>query len=217
MDTLIQKIDNVHQKEILKKLKTSCEDSQIYLSRFARCDDPKKKNVIGTVILQGTYNNVKQKRETYSVNIYNSGKNTFWCSCPYHKFKSGKDNTVCKHVAFLACKVARDYDDTFFNTKVMRDETVARLVEKLEGKEIWSTNIVKKCLLLTDFKQSSKVIDDVCPICYDDMEQGTTLVCPCCQNHSHEACMSVWLEQHDTCVYCRSDVWTHYMEITRRR
>ena len=63
------------------------------------------------------------------------------------------------------------------------------------------------------FHEITKVLteDDLCPICYDDMtiSQGP-LSCPCCKNCIHKVCMEVWLENKDTCVYCRSDIWKTY-------
>ncbi len=63
--------------------------------------------------------------------------------------------------------------------------------------------------------------EDSCPICYDDMccaegdAHGSAprcLSCPTCSNNVHQACMEVWLERNDTCVYCRSTVWRAYKE-----
>lgn len=211
METLINTIENDHQREILyKQLVLRQEASQIYLCGWE--PHPGTKNTYGSVTLLGTYNHSKQKREAYDVKVYKPGnKCSFWCSCSYMKFKSSKEKTVCKHICFLLCKVARIFKPEFYESKILESSDMELLISKLEGMDLWNDNaLVRKItkLRLDDFHNSTKDLD-LCPICYDDMTQKE-INCPRCACNVHEKCMDVWLERQQTCVYCRSDIWKYY-------
>lgn len=62
------------------------------------------------------------------------------------------------------------------------------------------------------FEESVRAIgeDDMCPVCFNELMDGSCLSCPACKNYVHKDCMLVWLERKDTCVYCRSNVWARY-------
>ena len=204
MDKLISIIQNEYQRDILQKLLSKHEYSQIYLADFVKCNDTKK-NFIGTVVLLGTYNHSKKKREMYEVKIYKPGqKVSFYCSCPYHKFNSNKEGTVCKHICFLVCKVLKYYDQTFFQTKIMDPDTLNVLLDKLQESDVWKDKQLCKQLLklsLNDF-----LVDDI-------KKEEQIVTCPTCENQMHSDCMNVWLERSNTCVYCRSDIWKHFEEV----
>lgn len=211
MQNLVANLTNPHQKDVFYKLMSVSDESQVYMAGFERNTDNKKKNTIGTITLMGTYNAKKNKRDVYEVKLYNSGKCSLFCNCPYQKFKSSKENTVCKHICFIVTKVAKHFDTEFYDTKILPTDVLNKLVERLETKV--DCRKVEK-LDIKNFQETEKPIEDVCPICYDDMSPDhNTIVCPSCKNHMHEECMTIWLERQTTCVYCRSDVWKHYADV----
>src|SRR3989344_1203250 len=54
-------------------------------------------------------------------------------------------------------------------------------------------------------------INTTCPICLNPLtEQSVVVKCPKCMNVSHTLCMHKWLEEKNTCIICRSDVWKEY-------
>ena len=202
MENLLD-IVSPHQREVLKKLLCRSEDSQIYLCGY---EDSDKKNARGVAKIAGAYNASKKKREYYQVTFYKSNsKSSFWCDCPYQKFKSGKENTVCKHICFLVCKVLARNSSSFFESKKLDEDSMLALIEKVKCSR-W----IAAKPSYNGFDASAKPIDDVCPICYDDMEPISVASCPDCYNHVHKDCIAVWLEKQVTCVYCRSDVWKAY-------
>lgn len=206
MEQFVNTLSNPYQKDVFYKLMSVSEESQVYMVGFVKNTDNKKKNVLGSVTLMGTFNQKKATRDVYEVKIYNEGKNSFWCSCPYHKFKSSKEKTVCKHICFLVSKVAKHYHTEFYDTKILPNDMLNKLVERFDN------NIDFKkveTLDIKSFTESDRPLDDVCPICYDDM-LSQEVCCPSCSCHMHEVCMDIWLERQQTCVYCRSDVWKHY-------
>lgn len=208
MESFLRTIKNPHQRDVFCKLVSVSNESQVYMAGFEKNADTKKKNVIGSVTLMGTYNEKKGTRDVYDVKVYGEGKATFWCSCPYHKFKSSKEGTVCKHICFLVCKAARHFSPEFYETKVLPPDVLERLVERLEARlDCRSVETID----IKSFKGSERPIDDVCPICYDDIAE-VEVCCPSCGCHIHEGCMDVWLERQKTCVYCRSDVWKYYKD-----
>lgn len=206
METFVTLLKNPNQRDVFYKMLSVSEDSQIYMAGFDKNNDKKKKNVIGTVTLMGTYNTKKATRDAYEVKVYSEGKSTFWCTCPYHKFKSSKEGTVCKHICFLVSKVAKHYGAEFYDTKVLDPDVLSKLIERFESRVDCKR---VEMIDIKSFTESDRPIDDVCPICYDDIVSAE-VCCPSCGCHIHDACMEVWLERQKTCVYCRSDVWKHY-------
>jgi Ring finger domain/PA domain len=48
-----------------------------------------------------------------------------------------------------------------------------------------------------------------CAVCLQSMQAGETImVLPNCRHAFHEACASTWLQSHNTCPYCRSELPT---------
>ena len=64
------------------------------------------------------------------------------------------------------------------------------------------------------FKCLSIEGDTMCPICYNDFQDGETLLkCPTCNNQFHKNCMEMWLRNgKSTCVLCREPVWQEYKD-----
>jgi|APSaa5957512622_1039677.scaffolds.fasta_scaffold33703_3 hypothetical protein len=58
--------------------------------------------------------------------------------------------------------------------------------------------------------------EDECPICScllleNDDTIDKLLACPICHAYIHKECMDIWIKHgHNTCVYCRSDIWKKY-------
>lgn len=220
--TLIEHLTNEYQQEALRKLLARDENSHVYLSKYETntSTDRKKQGIQGTFTILGTMK--KGVREEYEVKMYKPGaseKGTFWCSCPDHKFNSTKKNMCCKHICFLVCRVGKLYDPPFFETKQLTVEQFEAFKIKAENTQqlLSDLTICRPNAHVTQdlFHSRSKPLgeDDLCPICYDDMHtcaEVDVLSCPGCTNYVHKRCMEVWLERHDTCVYCRSETWKHY-------
>ena len=211
---------NENQYHILTKIVTDVEYSKIYLSDYIANTDVKKKDIIGTVKVLGTYNEKKKIREEYEIKIYKkSDKGTFWCSCADHKFNSVKKGTCCKHICFLVCKVMKLLDVEFFKTKTLTQEQIDALIQKLTSDTIWKDSTITKefdKITLELFKNFSKQIDDACPICFNDLEENEKpllLACPTCHNYTHKECIEIWLEKQQRCVLCKSDVWKNYDKV----
>lgn len=223
LEDLIGGIENQYQKEILRKLTLRCEEDRIYLSSYERntSTDRKKQHIQGTFHVLGSVR--KGVRDSYAIQFYKEGANpkgSFWCSCPDHKFNSTRKNIVCKHIAFLVTRVGRFFSKKFFDTKQLSTDQHRRMLELIESAAVFQDNTLCRSVPATIiqtinpmFLERKKPIlaEDVCPICYDNLEEkSVTVTCPTCENNLHKECMEVWLERHDTCVYCRSTVWAQY-------
>lgn len=215
-----------NQSQIFSKILNDSEYAKIYLSSYEDNVDKKKKDVIGSIKVLGTFNFSKNQREEYEIKVYkDSNKGSFWCNCPDHKFNSTKKGTVCKHITFIVCKVHKYLKLSFFDNKKLPEEELTKLIEKLKSDSIWKDKgIAKKYkkITLELFKEQNKEIDeeDVCPICYDNLEEADKthlLSCPQCSNYAHDECMEVWLENRDTCVYCKDDIWKNYKTLFKAK
>lgn len=213
-------LDNEHQIEALVKLDSAQTGHEIYLSSYTKniSTDKKKQGVEGTFTILGTLKK-GGVREEYEVKMYKPNadeKGTFWCSCPDHKFNSKKKNMVCKHICFLVCRVGKLMDVNFFNTKKLTAEQYEAFKTKVENiHNILKDQTIsrpKETITYDLFHKHMKPMDedDICPICYDNMNDATkenVLSCPTCNNYVHKTCMDVWLERKDSCVYCRCESW----------
>jgi len=213
IDILIRKLNNMSQCDILRRLTTDKEYSKIYLSKYVD-NNQNNSDIIASVFVWGTFNSKKNKREEYEIKISKDNK-MFRCNCMDFKFNSVKKDIMCKHICFLLCKVGKIMKRSVFLNKKLSDEDLTILLNKLKGgSDVWNNlDITKLKIELKSFKQSTKPIDDCCPLCYEDIveEMRDTLVsCPVCKNYIHTDCIEIWMEQHYTCMICKSDVWKHY-------
>jgi hypothetical protein len=220
---MIKVIDNQDQVTILNRIVTDKEYSKIYLSGYEPNTDTsaKKKDIIGTVKVFGTFNQKKQTREEYEIKIFKENtKGMFWCSCADHKFNSAKKNIVCKHICFIICKIAKVLKPEVFQNKKLSDEDLALLLAKLSSNEgIWQDQDIAKIfkkITLETFKQFIKAIEDCCPVCFNDLTEAdkpNLLACPSCKNYIHAECADIWMEQKNTCVLCKSKFWENYPKV----
>jgi len=188
----------------------------LYLVDYKQNTDAKKKDVLGSFTILGTYNHNKNSREQYEVRLYkhnSNDKGSLWCSCLDQKLNSGSKKTVCKHICFIVCRVAKIMTVKYFDTKQLSEAEINSLVEKVTSGQ-FDKNLQRAIAVLSidAFKERKKQIDDedVCPICYDEFGTKQLLSCPTCTNYVHEECMAVWMEKQHKCVYCTSKVWENY-------
>ena len=212
LTTLISELRryNDHQARRLSKL----EVEEFYLLSYENLTDTKKRGVFK---VSGSTKNV------YTVTWYH--QNSFFCDCPDQTSYCKKQNCVCKHVCFVLCRVGKIFSKEFFVSKKLTQEHADALGARLtvidntlidnELAMKFSTMMQAQEVCKTMFK-GNKPIDseEDCPICYDHLRtEGVVkalVSCPCCANWMHQQCMKKWLETKDTCVMCRSDVWTVY-------
>ena len=199
-------IDNMENQDQIKRLEKILPDNQdfakVYLQGYTPNTDVKKPNLLGTIKILGQYNFKKQERESYEIKVMQNEPSTFWCSCIDHKLNSAKKHTVCKHIAFIVCKVIK---------------VLQLLLGKFSNKsEMWKNkDLVRdiKQLTLNTFKDFPIPIDDVCTFCYDEMTNadiGNSVCCPACKHCYHSECMDIWLENYLRCSVCSSEIWKHY-------
>jgi hypothetical protein len=222
IDDLCTKIENPHQVAIINRIITDKEYSKIYLSGYNPNTETtgKKKNLIGTVKVLGTFSEKKQAREEYEIRLHkDEPKGMFWCSCSDHKFNSTKKNIVCKHICFLICKIGKFLKPDIFANKKLCEVDLTALLAKLTSSNIWSDQTIAKILdkiTLSTFKQFDKAIDDCCPVCWNDLtdeDKPNLLSCPTCKNYIHSECADIWLEEKSTCATCRSTYWAYYEKV----
>jgi hypothetical protein len=220
------------QVDVLRKLQRDDDASQLYLVDYTRAT--RSATTHGQFTVLGAMKAGTGTRESYQVRMFDPGaspRDTFWCSCPDHKFNSAKMGTVCKHISFIVCKVAKIMDPEFFRTKVLspahywafaaradagalpgsltRTQTTASQSPSQSPSQ--SITPTKSSAIFSTIRRPIDE-EDVCPICFDEMisMRSAVLACPRCDSNVHKPCMEVWLERSATCACCRSRVWAHY-------
>lgn len=245
IEQLEARLTNHKQIDILHRVRLRHPDDQMYFISFERnvSPDPKKKNLIGTFLVLGTLNK-SGERSQYYIDMYDptvieADKKSFYCNCPAHKFQGARDNTVCKHISFVMCRVVGYMTEEFFKTHRLTKAETNMVVEKVSvRREVLMMHIEanrakdaaamldtkagapsaavsydpSKWITRDSFKNSTRdMAEEACPICFDDIVEGDgRLNCPECKKHIHKDCIEVWLSRHDSCVYCRSTKWKHY-------
>jgi hypothetical protein len=226
---LIALVENEAQKQALGKLLLRNEANQIYLASYEANTVTRGRgsDVEGTFTVLGTIRN--GTRDSYTVKWYRWTPvgHSFWCNCPDHKFNSARKNMVCKHICFLITKVGRILDPAFFQAHRFTEEQHATFRQAVGNAAIFADGARERERMASavsvqvihpgasrearraQFMEMRRPVgaEDSCPICYDEMGDGTCLNCPTCSNNVHRDCMEVWLERNKTCVFCRSDVW----------
>lgn len=226
---LLDLVKNPYQvANLCKILPGKYSFEEVYMTGYEpnTSTDRKKQHIAGTFQILGSQN-MDNVRARYEVRLYRPGTNdkgSFWCSCPDHKFNASKRQTCCKHICMIVCKVARILDPAFFETRQLTQAQFDALLARLSARDTllatcpsYKPALEDPARMFTDISRPPGP-DDVCPICFDAMEDAppppapvSLLSCPGCRNCIHRGCMEVWLEgRRRTCVFCRSDLWEHY-------
>lgn len=238
INDVVVRLTNQKQIDILERVKRRGMDDQMYFVNFeknSRQDSARYKALMGSFTIMGTLNK-KGVRESYTVDLYNPdvydpSKKIFNCDCPAHRFKSSGDNTVCKHISFIMCRVIGYVTEDFFKNHRLSKDEVNMIIDKMSAqREVIMTNIElnrmkdscnaiddkmiirKKMLNRDSYLNSTRAVNEEdCPICFDNIEMNDNrLNCPDCKKHIHKECMEIWLSRNKTCVHCRSDNWKHF-------
>ncbi len=218
LEDLILSITNIEQVKRIQKILPDNQDyAKVYLQGYTENTDKKKNTLLGTIRILGQYNFQKKEREAYQIKVFQNEPQTFWCSCIDHKLNSSKKNTVCKHIAFIVCKVMKLFELEFFETKKLSDKHLQELLNRFSDKsDLWKNkSLVRdlKQINFNTFKMFPTPIDDTCTFCYDeltDADINNSVCCPTCRHSYHSECMDIWLENYLRCSVCSSDIWKHY-------
>jgi hypothetical protein len=201
----LTEIDNDYQSDIVLKLFCGYAgySGNLYLSDYSK--------ETNTVYILGSRNS--KGRETYSVNI-DEHTHSLTCNCKDFQFRSKRLDIVCKHIAFLVCKVGYILDCNYFKTKRLTDNQYTRLMSILDNNTIWKNKFLSVKNINKEFQIKNDAFDsnEPCPICYDAYgDTQLNICCPQCKNYIHKKCMDIWLETNQNCVYCRSYSWKNYV------
>lgn len=197
--------------------------NKIFSEKFYLLDINNNDNHYLINVSGSTYN-------VYNLKLYKTSKKIF-CNCPDSKKWANIQTCVCKHVCFVLYKIFNLNEDEVeeYNFSDLNDEQYTRCIEKINSinfetnieNDIINDELIARFneLKSDDSKSSPKDIfkcenqkkEEDCPICYDKLESNI-LKCPSCKNSMHKNCMELWLNSgQDTCPYCRSKVWTNYL------
>lgn len=162
------------------------------------------------------------------------------CNCPDMSSWARDAGVKCKHCCFVWVKILRLPTEWLENNSLIDQSKVQEAIQNQEvraelintsyqekyrqlqqqknktnketGKEI---DTGKETVCSDKFAVTKELIEDDCPICFDQLEATDSLQCPTCSNLVHQKCIRKWLSTgHQNCVYCRSD-WSEL--ITKKK
>lgn len=134
--------------------------------------------------------------DSKSCNVNINGDKTISCTCSDYKFRCYKNNIVCKHCLFIL-KNGLKLDMNILSGRVMNVNE--------EELKVLLNNVCIARDIKSDFVYKELTCDDVCPICLENFMDGdNNMCCLECKNYVHKECISVWMKNNKTCVYCRS-------------
>ena len=167
--------------------------------------------VTRTVFIRGTADDSGNRSE-YKLRVSEGGKIS--CNCPDSRGIALRNKVVCKHVAFLVCRVGKIYSVYYFKNAEhkLNKKDLDHLLSILDNqKETKAPDPKKIRLFLSSFKVENTENLDPCCICLDDCGEEDALVkCIRCSQIYHQPCISIWLERNATCAYCRSQCFKYY-------
>ena len=144
----------------------------------------------------------------YNVNISNSPT----CTCPDHVTRHNR----CKHIYFVLLRImkANNCDQEIYtneeiqifvnNISNIQTVSVDSKTQEKYHKIVDKKN--NKIIIDYDDKNNIKGLDDLCPICLDDMDNGEKYVfCKAdCGRAVHEECFTMWTKKNKaSCLYCK--------------
>lgn len=202
---LIQ-ITNPYQRDILLKIINNYDSHRMFL-----VDLYVFQSFYDIILLGGNRKGNSNKRERYKVTL-NKHNGTFSCTCKDFTYRCKNKNIVCKHISFIVLKVLNIYDIDFFTNKSLKPHQLDLFSEIMCDTRRWREGDWSVKGTNKEFHKNTKPLDenDTCPICYDCFGIHDTVSCPQCNNFIHTDCMRIWLENNDTCVYCRSNDWKRF-------
>lgn len=131
------------------------------------------------------------------------------CTCPDHKSRHNR----CKHIYFVLIKImgVTDIDKPIY-TKNDLSNMFKNIPNSTELFRV-SVDLKNKYDRLVHSPTGiSKDIDDNCPICMDELNNGEDLItCKAhCGRHVHKECFNMYSKgnKNTKCIYCRNNIYS---------
>jgi hypothetical protein len=189
---ILRNMQNTRQTAILIRLLDREKNSFVFTGSEQSMEDHVEINLLGST------SRYSEQRNKYCVKIYDDGRLS--CDCLDFHHRCSKTNEACKHICFVVFELGKGQiaNEDFFKNSTLTQEQRDNLLEFINAKEM--------------FYKSDKDItcEDLCPVCFDDINTSQKVSCPKCKNYVHEKCMKTWLVKTASCVYCRDPIWDRF-------
>ena len=137
------------------------------------------------------------------------------CNCMDAAVNCAKAGCVCKHVCFVAFRIARSERIGFFADKTLDEAEVGDVFTRVAADGL--ANDASRVVVDTASHappgppagREARNIGDDCPVCFDllhDDHKENMRVCLVCANGVHEECMRRWIAHapRPSCIFCRA-------------
>jgi hypothetical protein len=139
------------------------------------------------------------------------------CNCMDAAVNCAKANCVCKHICFVAFRVVRSEQSTFFANKTLNATDVADIFTRVTADGLANdasrTSDARPpaaaAAAATVTSVEARNIGDDCPVCFDELradQKENIRVCGECSNGAHEECIRRWIAHapRPSCIFCRA-------------
>ena len=140
----------------------------------------------------------KVRGQSTSVYQQELSATSFTCSCPDHQGKK----TFCKHLLFLVARVALQFERAASiseQTVSWNEEAYAACVPS------WVSRLAHLISDETVVDTPSDKPEGDCPICFEELTDGTIRCETTCHKWFHRECIKRWVEDSPTCPMCRAE------------
>ena len=158
----------------------------------------------------------------YTITIF---ENEITCDCPDSDF-SNMNNLYCKHVCFVICYIAKIYNEDLFITRKFSSKELRQLNNRLlfgiDDSDIANSMLTRRFEYINSNiifdknfdEKNARNLEDDCLICFTSLSNTEDKICKCptCFNAIHLKCAVRWLKYHETCIYCKDDIWKYFID-----
>ncbi len=132
-------------------------------------------------------------------------------SC-FHSESAEPENEICERNfvigAKLKTKVCVNFKQISLSFVVTHDSSAYSVigVKIAKGLECSSTQVEESKDQKNVYHQKEESKIETCPICCEDFRIGDSVSFGFCRHVYHFDCIQKWLENHETCCYCRENI-----------
>jgi hypothetical protein len=139
------------------------------------------------------------------------------CSCMDFRHRAKRAQVNCKHILFIKLRVLKLPEGYAANNMIPDWPIFEASLDNIRF-DYLAQNLLNPEFHVPQTKKFDE--EDVCPICYNELEKEDKLSlvnCPNCRGVAHLHCVMAWLRNAPDrgCVFCKDDVIGRYIKMRK--